>query len=295
MRVFSSIACSITLGLAACAANEPPMEVVHELPKSLPIDTGDTVRQVLLELPVGPTSASAPVIMIFHGGGGSAQRMQEQSQYLARQFRARGFIVLYMNGTARRQTENLRTWNADHCCAYAQRENIDDVSYIDATLDRLSEFVAIDRNRVYLLGHSNGAMLAYRVAGDLSFTPAGIVTVSGAMFEDQPAVPETTRVLTIHTRDDDTVSFDASKRDRSQRFRTAPNFSFPEVIDRLHQLKACDAPIASAVSPGVLVSRADCAADSQVIAISAEQGGHEWPKTIPGFDLDAAILDFVLN
>ena len=48
----------------------------------------------------------------------------------------------------------------------AVRENHDDVGFLEALIDHLDGFAQIDPARVVLVGHSNGGMMAYRLACD---------------------------------------------------------------------------------------------------------------------------------
>jgi len=83
-----------------------------------------------------------------------------------------GFVAVYPNGTGR-GTRAL-TWNAGGCCAYAERNNIDDVGFTKALLDDLTSRVHIDRTRVYATGISNGGMMAFRLAVEASDRIAAI-------------------------------------------------------------------------------------------------------------------------
>lgn len=290
--VFTPLAAGALL-LAACTTEAAPdnPRLTHA-PEVLTLNVNGDDRKVLIEEPLTPVEGPVPLVLIFHGGGGSADRMQAVSQSLSRQLRARGYMVAYLNGTARRKTKNLRTWNAKHCCAYAAKENIDDAAFVNAFLTELQRYTEIDRDRISLLGHSNGGMLSYRIAPRLNFTPAGMVIISGAMFSDQPALPDETSVLAIHTRDDETLSFSGDD-DRSDRFRTQPILAFESVGQKLMADQSCTAPTTASPSPGTLITQALCANGSTVALLVADQGGHKWPKDILGLDLEAAIISFL--
>ena len=293
MKTAVAIATLFSGILAACTTEATPDSTLAQLPpETLRVDVDGTTRLANIEMPLPMESGPLPLVMVFHGGGGSADRMQSVSQSLSRQLRAHGYIVAYMNGSSRLNLRNLRTWNADHCCAYAQDHHINDAAFIDATVSELSSLTDVDTDRIFLLGHSNGAMLSYRVASDLSFTPAGVVAISGAMFDDQPDIPAATSVLAIHTRDDAVVSFDGSA-DRSERHRTAPHLPFASVRNRLETLKACTQSAETTPLPGLTISEAHCEGESRVVTFASNEGGHEWPKAIPGFDLEAGILTFL--
>ena len=105
-----------------------------------------------------------------------------------------GYIVVYPNGSGR-MAERLLTWNACNCCAYAQIQGVDDVGFISALLDDLEKRANIDQQRIYIVGHSNGGMMAHRLGEALPERITAIASIAGAHGQ---AVP----VLHIHSEDD---------------------------------------------------------------------------------------------
>jgi polyhydroxybutyrate depolymerase len=88
-----------------------------------------------------------------------------------------GFIVVYPEGTV---INNNRTWNAGLCCPPVMYNNIDDVEFVDHLIDTLKQDYSIDSTRIYASGSSNGAMLCFRLACELSHKIAAIATISAA-------------------------------------------------------------------------------------------------------------------
>lgn len=259
---------------------------------TLEVNVAGTTRSAIIQMPEGAGEAPYPLVMIFHGGGGSATRMQNVSEDFARSLNYGGYVVAFMNGSARRNTRNLRTWNADHCCAHAADAEIDDAAYVNEVYNALTSRITINEDEVYLFGHSNGAMLAYRIASDLSFTPDALVIVSGAMFADQPTISQSTSVLAIHTLDDETLSF-TGDGDRSARHRTAPILSFNDVRDRLETMHSCGPREENDELFGTLITGAPCTEGSRIVTLVSDEGGHEWPKDLPGIHLNAFIIGFL--
>jgi len=128
-------------------------------PETLTVSAAGTQREAILYAPDAATGPR-PVVLVFHGGGGGADWMTNKSARLTRTLTGAGYAVVYMNGSTKRRTEKLRTWNAVHCCAYAARAKINEAAYADAVLDALDVRLDIDRTRIFLMGHSNGAMLS---------------------------------------------------------------------------------------------------------------------------------------
>ncbi len=72
------------------------------------------------------------------------------------------------------------SWNAGPCCAPAWPE-IDDVKFISEVIDHVAANHRVDRARVYAIGMSNGAFLAYRLACERPDLIAAVGSVAGAL------------------------------------------------------------------------------------------------------------------
>jgi polyhydroxybutyrate depolymerase len=108
----------------------------------------------------------APVVFVFHGHGGNAQNA-------ARRFRVhelwREAVVVYMQGEpgAKGITDpegKLNGWQKN-----SGELGDRDIMFFDAALERIQKKYAIDPNRVYVLGHSNGGRfvnLLWNMRGD---------------------------------------------------------------------------------------------------------------------------------
>lgn len=287
-RSFFSLAIlgAVTAMLASAAPDRPGGE-------TLAVKTGGATREVILYTP-DHTSGAAPVVMVFHGGGGSASWMAGKSRDLTHALTRAGYAVVYMNGSSRRDSEKLRTWNAGHCCAFAQRRKIDEVAYADAAVDALDARLGIDRGRVFLLGHSNGAMLSYRLAGAMKVTPRGIAPVSGAIFADQPDVPDRTSIFMYHAVDDEVLSFDGNPDDKAERWRTAPHVAFNKAEAKLAELKACGPATTAPARDGLTTTQRTCVGGSEIIATAADTGGHAWPaRPKADYRIETALLAFL--
>ncbi len=151
-----------------------------------------------------------PLLIVLHGYGASGAL---QSLYFNAQTRAseHGMLLVFPDGT-----ENLggdRYWNAPDTCCDPIDESPDDVAYIVSLIDEMDEHFNVDRRRVYLLGHSNGAFMSYRMACDAPEAITAIASLAGATTFDEadctPAVA--TSVLQIHGTMDDTVPFDGGE------------------------------------------------------------------------------------
>lgn len=140
------------------------------------IPHGGLTRTFLLHVPSSyRPGEAAPLVVALHGGTGTGLGMELISGLSAISDRA-GFIVVYPDGVG-------RSWNdgRDLQSFQAMRDNIDDVGFIAALIDSLSEQHSIDRSRVYATGISNGGHMSHRLGVELSDRIAAIAPVAASM------------------------------------------------------------------------------------------------------------------
>lgn len=161
------------------------------------LNHGNRTRSYVMHIPPGydPKVATA-VVLVFHGGLSNAQTVRQTTKMDAVSD-AKGFIVVYPNGTGRFK-DRLLTWNGGRCCGYAAEQKVDDVGFVRALLDDLGKVVNVDRRRIYATGISNGAIMAYRLACELSDRIAAIGAVAGTQNIDTCKPNRAVPVLHIH-------------------------------------------------------------------------------------------------
>ncbi len=196
----------VLLGLLAWCANPvrpsaqtpPPLapgnhefSIVHE---------GRT-RQYIVHVPPDAGHEPLPVMLGLHGGAGNA-RLFEAKTGLDAVADRNDFLAVYPDGTGPAGGTRY-TWDSGpNCCGYALRNDVDDVGFLAALIDDLAARTPIDRHRIYATGHSNGAMMAYRLAAKRADLVAAIGAVSGAMAVDDFKPSQPVAVLDIHSVDD---------------------------------------------------------------------------------------------
>ncbi len=165
------------------------------------IQYGRRKRYYLVHVPPGGAGERPmPVVLAFHGGGGNAEGMRRY--YGIDRVADRGsFIAVFPEGSGR-LSRKLLTWNAGTCCGYARDQGIDDVGFVGALLSDLARRTLIDPTRIYATGHSNGAMMAYRLAAEMSDRIAAIAPIAGGMVVTSPNPRRPVSVLHIHSVDD---------------------------------------------------------------------------------------------
>jgi polyhydroxybutyrate depolymerase len=257
-------------------------------------------RKVLVHLPTGyDPSHPAPLVLAFHGGGGDAAFMADDTRYgLQRQADQGGFIVAFPNGASRLPGGRFATWNAGACCGYARDHGSDDVGFARAVVSAIGARYAVDARRVFATGMSNGGMLAHRLACEAADVFRAVASVAGtdAATHCNPSRPVS--VLHIHARDDDHVLFDGGAgpgafRDPS----TVMQFvSVPETVARWVQRDQCGASPQRVlqVSGAYCDVYKDCAEGARVQLCVTDTGGHSWPgadRVRPGKEAASTALD----
>lgn len=137
-----------------------------------------------------------PLLVMIHGGGGTP-RTAAFATGASRAADERAFLVVYPAALARDPGQpvsflrNPTFWNVGSGFGHAERLRIDDTAYIEAVLDDVERRYAVDRERVFAAGFSNGAALALRVAVDLSARIRALTAVAGHLWQRdrRPARP----------------------------------------------------------------------------------------------------------
>lgn len=233
-------------------------------------------REYLVHVPKSYRARPTPMLIALHGGGGDADFQADDAKYgLIGKSEAAGFIAVFPNGYSRMPSGVLATWNAGTCCGAAQRNNVDDVSFIREVIRRMERQATIDRRRVFATGMSNGAMMSWRLACEAPEIRA-IAPVEGTdnTAACRPAHP--VAAIQFHAADDPNVPFNGG-------VGTGPShtdfLSVPATQAKWVQLDR-----AQAVATRVLtVPGAHCdlhpakPGGAPVELCVTDTGGHSWP------------------
>jgi polyhydroxybutyrate depolymerase len=285
VAIFSSapIVLAALLLAAACAAEPAPGDQTRALTH------GGRARSYVLHVPPGGDGAPRPLLLAFHGGGGDAHGFQRNAG-LDRLADRDGWLVAYPNGTGRFFDARLLTWNAGGCCAHAQESGVDDVGFALAVIDDAARAAPVDRARVYATGHSNGAMMAYRLAAEAADRIAAIAPVGGAMTVARFAPSRPVPVLHVHSVDDPRALYAGGvTRNLGREIR---HNSVEAELARWRERDGCPAQpeererrerraAGGALHRAVLLVWAPCAAGSEVRLWRLAGGGHGWPGADP--------------
>lgn len=144
-----------------------------------------------------------PIIIVLHGATGNALTMKRSIIHNMRlEMEKHGFLVAYLSGNPGGLSRRRRTWNAGVCCGPAEWRHKNDVGYIKGFIRHAIDEHNADPKRIYMMGFSNGAMMAYRYVCEYPQTVTAIVAISGTLMSDSCKPHGLKGVLHIHGGDD---------------------------------------------------------------------------------------------
>ncbi|MBS1989198.1 MAG: hypothetical protein JSS83_01705 [Cyanobacteria bacterium SZAS LIN-3] len=176
------------------------------------IMVGKLKRRFVIQMPDSvppakpPAAAKLPVIIVLHGALTNAWTVEFDSG-LTKRAGKDGFIAVYPYGTGIGPRQIL-FWNAGACCATASARQVDDVTFIRQLIEYLKVECGADEKRIYVAGVSNGGMMAYRLATELSGEIAAIGSVEGCMFPGHAEPDQPVSVIEFHGTADSVIPYD---------------------------------------------------------------------------------------
>jgi polyhydroxybutyrate depolymerase len=234
-------------------------------------------------------AAPVPLLVALHGGTGSGRQFERTSGFdgLAESNR---FVVVYPDGIGvDPDGTRLRTWNGGACCGPAARLDVDDVGFVEMLIDAVEAQQPIDPDRVFAAGHSNGGILAYRLACELSDRIAAIGVQSASLEIDDCAPSHAVSVLHIHGDADQNLPIIGGRGPAS-----IAGVSFHPPREGFRKLATEDgcAPAPTPATrpdpshPDLMVTTwKECDAGAQVAFVTVSGAPHQWmghPSPAPG-------------
>jgi polyhydroxybutyrate depolymerase len=138
-----------------------------------------------------------------------------------------------------------------------------------------------------VVGHSNGGMMAYRIAAERPDVVAAVAVVSATVggtpsaSEPEWTVPRPARpvpVLAFHGRDDENIPYDGGRGTESH--GTSTTISVSRSIGMWVEADGCDPRPKVETMQGGRVERkawSGCGEGADVVLYSIDGWGHEWP------------------
>lgn len=239
----------------------------------------------------------APLVLVLHGYGGGGGGMQNNYGWteLADD---EGFAAAFPDGT--RDQWNQRFWNVDY--EFHANLTIDDDGFLVALAGFLHDEHALDPERTFVTGFSNGGDMSFQLACRRSDIFRGFAPVCGTMMESlyldcEPRVPRP--ILAISGTADGTTLFEGDMDNSDGWGAYRP---IPDVIELWEQ--RLQVPIRESTTLPDLAPN-----DGSVVEFERYRsrvhprefhfyrvvgGGHDWPGRTGNMDIDATreIWDF---
>lgn len=245
------------------------------------LHVGDRDRYYLVHVPPQyRPEVPMPVVIVLHGGGGNPDVVRYQTG-MDNTSNLNGFIVVYPAATSPLFTDRLLFWNAGATPKNRRQRNVDDVAFLSAVLDDVSQYFNVDPRRVFATGISNGAHMCYLLAARLSDRIAAIAPVAGqrAVGQYAPVAPKPMPLIHFHGEQDTwmPVAGGHSNPDRSgfEEFEIAP---LAEAIRSWVEHNGCAGePSESHIGRARRLQYGACQDSADVVLWVLENGGHTWP------------------
>jgi polyhydroxybutyrate depolymerase len=180
-----------------------------------------------------------------------------------------GFIVVYPNA--------LENWNSG--ISYDNKwptPDVDDVGFINAMIDTLSNHYNIDSEKVFACGFSNGGFMSLKLAGELSHRIAAVASVGGVVTNSNIATCDPSRampVLLICGTEDPICAGNSAwlSADQSASFWSSKDNCVEENSILLEDVDPSDGCTVEKIS------YTSCDDNRKIIYYRIIGGGHTWP------------------
>lgn len=261
-RLTTLLAAVLLAGIAASPASADPLDPPGVL------TFGGLPRTYLVHAPAGAPNG---LVINLHGAGMSGQQQADLTDYnsVADRF---GFVVAYPDGID-------ATWADGRGASMPDRQGVDDVGFLAALIERLSQEFAIPPGRVFVTGMSAGAFMANRLVCDRADLVTAIAPVAGTLGAATPCAPsKPVSVMAVHGTADPVVPYGGGMM--NGRGGTSDIVSAPALAERWRAIDRCPGPLVSdPAATGEIqeMTATGCAGNTEVVLVSINGGGHTWP------------------
>lgn len=225
-----------------------------------------------------------PLVVALHGGMGNGQQLATTSQ-LDVEADLHGFVVAYPEGLLLPTPRGVqvRTWDGGRCCAPAMGSGVDDVGFVASVIGGLEAATAVDRSRVIVGGHSNGAILTWRIACERADVLSAAVIVEGSLERPSCAPSRGVDLVQVHGDSDTNLPLAGGVGSGV----SGTNFTSAAASQALWTSgQGCDAPASSLGDHLTITTWPGCADGTTTRQVVIEGGTHAWPGADPANSAD---------
>lgn len=248
-------------------------------------------REFILCLPddfEAAQSGITPLIFVLHGYGNTARGFMDEIHF-EKAACSRGFAVCYVSGKS-----NPSSYNKRSCWSYGEDEwSKKDIENLEDLAKFLQKTFGFCSSKTCVVGFSNGAIMANKIAVEKSETFTAVVSVAGMMSSNiwtKATVKNKEKIsayFQINGTEDEVVPMRISKKST---YIPQPPFE-EDVLEFISGKKAADAEIE------VLSERTQLYKFNKKVWWALVQGEtHEWPSLRwSGINTCELIVDFLMN
>ena len=266
------------------APERKPLDEVSKIDEKNFLCTFDGVQHdFILELP--EQCENAPLIVMLHGYGMSAQAMKQE---VAMEEKAlpRGYAVVYVTGaTDPTDPKSSNCWNSG-----VSANTNDDVGLITALVGYLQEEYGLSKERVYAAGFSNGGFMMHRLAMDAQDVFSAVVSEAGKMpnaLWERRYEKNNVGVMQISGEKDELIPKNA---DGSAKHAIDP--AIEDVMDYWAASNGLSGSTESSIGKDSTILKYE-GDGKPVWSVVVKNGHHAWyDEKLTGIDINGTILDF---
>lgn len=257
-------------------ASAPTAEQLTPGLHPLETEVGGLRRTWELVVPAGPVRAARPLLIVLHGVGARGDDMRgfgfEASAGPA------GVLVAYPDAWD-------GSWNDGRTDieSTAHLQQVDDVGFLRAVVAKAQSVAGADPTRIAVVGFSNGALMAGRLACEAADLLAGAAMVAGSGAQglsERCAASRPVSVLIVHGTADAVVPFNGGTIAAYKGRRRGAAAPVAAMVATWAKRNGCTSSAEGAVGADprrvVEVRGVDCPGGYAVRLDRIEGGGHEW-------------------
>jgi polyhydroxybutyrate depolymerase len=237
------------------------------------LESGGNEYRYQFTVPSTYDGTPLPVVLDFHPIGFTGP-VQAQISGFADLAETEGFLAVQPTGPVG-SNDDRNVWEL----AQFDEAGRDDVAFVGDLLDQLGADVCLDRDRVYAIGMSSGALFTSNLVCRFSEHLAAAVSVAGVTHDDACSPERSIPYMAFHGTADTTIPFDGSGQSTLDGAELLGDFFtqvMPEEFDEFAVDAGCTESVDTPVSEKVNVRTwPECPVELAFYTIS--DGGHTWP------------------
>lgn len=150
-----------------------------------------------------------PVVIILHGHAQDGPEIARHTR-LSELADKKGFIAVYPDARKWAGREEWRAWDSGNGLL-PLGARADDESFLRKIIEKTEKDLVVDSKRIFMAGLSNGGMMTFKAASELSDKLAAIAVISSAMSGSESPPKSPLSVLNIHGTADSLIPYEGLK------------------------------------------------------------------------------------